>query len=99
MSETAKFANVVLPGESFFEKRGTFTNGERRVEWWSHGAKSAQFPNSPTPALHAAHGHVAAMNKDRVAGQKCMTRSDAASANSRGWSPFASMQARSFTRL
>ena len=32
MSETAKFANVVLPGTSFFEKSGTFTNGERRVQ-------------------------------------------------------------------
>ena len=31
MSETAKFANVVLPGASFFEKSGTFTNGGRRV--------------------------------------------------------------------
>ena len=32
MSGTAKFANVVLPGASFFEKSGTFTNGERRVQ-------------------------------------------------------------------
>jgi formate dehydrogenase major subunit len=32
MSETAKFANVILPGASFFEKSGTFTNGERRVQ-------------------------------------------------------------------
>jgi formate dehydrogenase major subunit len=32
MSETAKFATVVLPGASFFEKSGTFTNGERRVQ-------------------------------------------------------------------
>ena len=32
MSETARFANVVLPGASFFEKSGTFTNGERRVQ-------------------------------------------------------------------
>ena len=32
MCETAKFANVVLPGASFFEKSGTFTNGERRVQ-------------------------------------------------------------------
>ena len=32
MSETAKFANVVLPGASFFAKSGTFTNGERRVQ-------------------------------------------------------------------
>jgi predicted molibdopterin-dependent oxidoreductase YjgC len=32
MSETAKFANVMLPGASFFEKSGAFTNGERRVQ-------------------------------------------------------------------
>ncbi len=32
MSETAKFANVVLPGASFFEKSGTFTNGGRGVQ-------------------------------------------------------------------
>ena len=32
MSETAKFADVVLSGASFFEKSGTFTNGERRVQ-------------------------------------------------------------------
>ena len=32
MSETAKFANVALPGASFFEKSGNFTNGERRVQ-------------------------------------------------------------------
>ena len=32
LSETAKLAHVVLPGASFFEKDGTFTNGERRVQ-------------------------------------------------------------------
>ncbi|NOR34050.1 MAG: formate dehydrogenase subunit alpha [Bacteroidales bacterium] len=32
MSETAKYADVVLPGASFLEKSGTFTNGERRVQ-------------------------------------------------------------------
>jgi formate dehydrogenase major subunit len=32
MSETAKFANVILPASSFLEKSGTFTNGERRVQ-------------------------------------------------------------------
>lgn len=32
MSETAKLATVVLPGASFLEKEGTFTNGERRVQ-------------------------------------------------------------------
>lgn len=32
LSETAKMAEVVLPGTSFLEKSGTFTNGERRVQ-------------------------------------------------------------------
>ncbi len=30
--ETTRFAHVVLPGASFAEKDGTFTNGERRVQ-------------------------------------------------------------------
>ena len=32
LSETAKMADVVLPGTSFLEKSGTFTNTERRVQ-------------------------------------------------------------------
>jgi formate dehydrogenase alpha subunit len=32
LSETAKLADVVLPGASFAEKDGTFTNTERRVQ-------------------------------------------------------------------
>lgn len=32
MTETAKHATVVLPGASFLEKEGTFTNGERRIQ-------------------------------------------------------------------
>lgn len=32
MTETAKMATVVLPGASFLEKEGTFTNGERRIQ-------------------------------------------------------------------
>ncbi|MCB9222544.1 MAG: formate dehydrogenase subunit alpha [Crocinitomicaceae bacterium] len=32
MTETAKHATVVLPGASFLEKDGTFTNGERRIQ-------------------------------------------------------------------
>ncbi|MGB5647208.1 MAG: formate dehydrogenase subunit alpha, partial [Muriicola sp.] len=32
LTETAKYADVILPGASFLEKSGTFTNGERRVQ-------------------------------------------------------------------
>ena len=32
MTETAMLADVILPGASFLEKSGTFTNGERRVQ-------------------------------------------------------------------
>ncbi|RLD28566.1 MAG: formate dehydrogenase subunit alpha [Bacteroidetes bacterium] len=32
MTETAKYADVILSGASFLEKNGTFTNGERRVQ-------------------------------------------------------------------
>lgn len=32
MTETAKYATVLLPGASFLEKEGTFTNGERRIQ-------------------------------------------------------------------
>ncbi len=32
MSETTKMADVILPGSTFLEKSGTFTNAERRVQ-------------------------------------------------------------------
>ena len=32
LTETAKYADVILPGKSFAEKDGTFTNTERRVQ-------------------------------------------------------------------
>ena len=32
MTETAKLADVILPGRSYAEKEGTFTNTERRVQ-------------------------------------------------------------------
>src|SRR5699024_5261496 len=31
LNETAKYAHVFLPGSSFLEKNGTFTNSERRI--------------------------------------------------------------------
>jgi formate dehydrogenase major subunit len=32
LNETAKYAHVFLPGSSFLEKNGTFTNAERRIQ-------------------------------------------------------------------
>ncbi len=32
MTETCHYAHVVLPAATFFEKSGTFTNGERRIQ-------------------------------------------------------------------
>lgn len=32
MTETAKYATVVLPGATFLEKSGTYTNAERRIQ-------------------------------------------------------------------
>ncbi|HTY48763.1 MAG TPA: molybdopterin dinucleotide binding domain-containing protein, partial [Steroidobacteraceae bacterium] len=32
LNETANFAHVILPGSSFLEKDGTFTNAERRIQ-------------------------------------------------------------------
>jgi formate dehydrogenase major subunit len=32
MTETTKYATVILPASSFLEKSGTFTNGERRIQ-------------------------------------------------------------------
>ena len=32
MTETAAIADVVVPASSHFEKSGTFTNGERRIQ-------------------------------------------------------------------
>ena len=32
LTETAEFADVILPASSFFEKTGTYTNTDRRVQ-------------------------------------------------------------------
>jgi len=39
LSETAKFAHVVLPGSAFLEKTGTFTNAERRIQLVQQASK------------------------------------------------------------
>jgi formate dehydrogenase major subunit len=36
LNETANYAHVFLPGSTFLEKDGTFTNAERRIQ---HGAQ------------------------------------------------------------
>jgi len=40
MTETTQLADVVLPAKSFAEKRGTFTNTERRVLWVEAGVEA-----------------------------------------------------------
>ena len=42
MSETAKFAHVVLPGSTFLEKNGTFTNAERRIQLVARRGQAAR---------------------------------------------------------
>jgi len=42
MSDTAKMADVVLPGTTFLEKSGTFTNTERRVQQVNAAVKPLQ---------------------------------------------------------
>jgi formate dehydrogenase alpha subunit len=46
LSEVAKYAHVVLPGTSFAEKEGTFTNTERRVQ---RVRKAIQPPGTALP--------------------------------------------------
>ena len=41
LNETAKFAHVFLPGSSFLEKDGTFTNAERRISRGAQGDRAA----------------------------------------------------------
>lgn len=58
LSETAKLAHVVLPGASFLEKEGTFTNGERRVQRVRAALSPRARPDWETLlALFAAAGH------------------------------------------
>jgi formate dehydrogenase major subunit/formate dehydrogenase alpha subunit len=54
-SETAEFADVLLPGASFAEKFGTFTNTERRVQA-VHRAVPPPSPPSPLPGGEGQHG-------------------------------------------
>ena len=40
LTETAEFADVILPASSFFEKHGTYTNTDRRVQIGRPGIRS-----------------------------------------------------------
>lgn len=44
MTETARYADVILPGRSYAEKEGTFTNTERRVQ---RVRKAVEGPKGP----------------------------------------------------
>ena len=37
LNETANYAHVFLPGSTFLEKNGTFTNAERRIQLRAQG--------------------------------------------------------------
>ncbi len=67
LNETAKYAHVFLPGSSFMEKDGTFTNAERRISRvrklmppragyadWEITLKLAEALGSPMPYTHPA---------------------------------------------
>lgn len=55
LTETAKLADVVLPVQSFIEREGTFTSGERRVQRF-YPAVSAFRGTRPDFAITAAIG-------------------------------------------
>jgi formate dehydrogenase major subunit len=59
MNETAKYAHVFLPGSSFLEKDGTFTNAERRISRVRKvmAAKSGKSDWEVTVALSNALGY------------------------------------------
>ena len=48
LTETARWADVVLPGSSFAEKEGTFANTERRIQLSTPGARASR-PGAPRP--------------------------------------------------
>jgi len=59
LNETAKYAHVFLPGSSFLEKDGTFTNAERRISRVRKvmPSKSGKSDWEVTVALAAALGY------------------------------------------
>ena len=64
LTETAEFADVILPASSYFEKEGTFTNTDRRVQL---GAEILQLPGAPQTAGQArAYPHMALSDRRLV---------------------------------
>jgi len=77
LNETANYAHVFLPGSTFLEKDGTFTNAERRIQpvrkvmepkngyedWESHSAAGAMPWARDWDYTHAARDH----GRDRAA--------------------------------
>ena len=67
LNETANYAHVFLPGSSFLEKDGTFTNAERRIsrvrkvmpplagmaDWevTQHAVQRARLPDALQPSV------------------------------------------------
>ncbi len=75
LNETAAFAHVFLPGTSFLEKDGTFTNAERRINRVRKvdAARSRAWPSgkwcraSRPPWAHPMHYNSAAEIMDEIA--------------------------------
>ncbi len=42
LNETANYAHIFLPGSTFLEKNGTFTNAERRIQPVRQGEGAGQ---------------------------------------------------------
>jgi formate dehydrogenase major subunit len=59
LNETAKYAHVFLPGTSFLEKDGTFTNAERASQprAQGHGTATGKHEWQATMALAKAMGY------------------------------------------
>ena len=59
LNETAKYAHVFLPGSSFLEKDGTFTNAERRISRVRKVMQPLRWPRG-------LGGHSAAVERARL---------------------------------
>ena len=62
LTETAEFADVILPASSFLEKDGTYTNTDRRVQI---GRKALEPPGDARRRLAGDPGDLAAASATR----------------------------------